>query len=65
MNKFLSRKFMLAIVFGLVGCVLALMGRLDGIFTAFAGTILGTFTLGDAAINHIHKDKANPDDPQG
>lgn len=64
MNKFLSRKFILAMLFSLVSSLLAYLGKLDGTqWVAMAGIIIGAFNLSDVALNHIHKDKSNPDDP--
>lgn len=65
MTKWLSRKFVLAFLFGLVGSVGFLMGKDIGAFTTLCGVILGAFTAGDVAINAIHKRGAgNPDGDQ-
>jgi len=62
MTKWLSRKFVLAFLFGCVGSACFLMGMEIGAFTTFCGVILGTFTAGDVGINAIHKRGAgNPD----
>jgi hypothetical protein len=63
--KYLSRKFILALLFTVTGCgVFAFADKLTGgEFVALVGVILGAFTAGDAAINYIHRDKRNPDDP--
>jgi hypothetical protein len=65
--KFLSRKFILALLFTVTGCsVFAFTGKLTGgEFVALVGVILGAFTAGDAAINYIHRDKKDPDAPAG
>lgn len=63
MSKWLSRKFVLAFLFGVVGSTGFLMGMEIGAFTTFCGVILGTFTAGDVGINAIHKKGAN--DPDG
>lgn len=65
MTKFLSRKFILALVFALTGCgVFALTSKLTGgEFVALVGVVLGAFTAGDAAINLIHRGKVDPDQP--
>lgn len=63
--KYLSRKFILAFMFTVTGCaVFSFTGKLTGgEFVTLVGVILGAFTAGDAAINYIHRDKRNPDDP--
>lgn len=63
--KYLSRKFVLAFIFTVTGCaVFAFTGKLSGgEFVALVGVILGAFTAGDAAINYIHRDKKDPDQP--
>jgi hypothetical protein len=64
MNKFLSRKFLLAVLFSTVSSALAWVGKLDGTqWVAMAGIIIGAFNLSDVALNHIHKGKADPDNP--
>lgn len=66
MSKFLSRKFILAVLFGLTGCgVFALTAKLTGgEFITLALGVLGLFTGGDAAMNFIHRDKVDPDNPE-
>jgi hypothetical protein len=56
-NKFWSRKFILALLFTIAACVgLFVKGTIDGSqFVALAGIILGAFTAGDVALNAIHK----------
>jgi hypothetical protein len=56
-----SRKFVLATLFSITGCaVFAFTAKLSGgEFVALCMGVLGTFTAGDVALNHIHKD--NPD----
>ena len=63
--KYLSRKFILAFVFAVTGCaVFAFTAKLTGgEFVTLVGVVLGAFTAGDAAINYIHRDKADPDEP--
>ena len=65
MSKFLSRKFIIALIFTLAGCAaLFLTDKIDGgQFVTLALGISGLFTAGDAAINAIHRDKSNPDNP--
>ena len=65
MSKFLSRKFILALVFTLTACAGLFIGDKigGGEFVALVGIILGAFTAGDVALNHIHRNKRNPDDP--
>lgn len=67
MSKFISRKFILALLFTLAGCAaLFVTDKLDGAqFVALAGIILGAFTAGDVALNAIHRDKPDPDNPDG
>lgn len=67
MKKFFSRKFLLALLFTITGCgVFAFTAKLDGgQFVALVGVILGTFTAGDAAINFVHRNKKDPDNPDG
>ena len=59
--KFLSRKFLLALLFTITGCaVFAFTGKLTGgEFITLVGIIMGVFTGGDAALNYIHRDKPN------
>ena len=66
MSKYLSRKWLLAMLFAVTGCaVFALTTKLTGgEFVSLALGLVGLFGVGDAAINFIHRDKANPDDPQ-
>ena len=65
MGKFLSRKFILAFIFTFTGCaVFAFTNKLSGgDFILLVGSIMGAFTAGDVALNYIHKDKQNPDEP--
>lgn len=65
MQKFLSRKFLLALIFTVTGCtVFAFTSKLSGgEWITLVGIIMGVFTAGDAAVNLIHRDKSNPDDP--
>ena len=60
MNKYFSRKFVLALLFTISGCVgLFITDKIDGgQFVALAGLVLGAFTAGDVAINAIHKKNA-------
>jgi hypothetical protein len=63
--KFMSRKFILAFLFAVTGCgVFAFTAKLSGgEWITLVGIIMGVFTAGDAAVNLIHRDKKNPDDP--
>lgn len=63
MNKYLSRKFILAMLFTLAGCLgLFVKGVLDGgQFVALAGIVLGSFTAGDVAMNAIRKGQDSAD----
>lgn len=63
MTKFFSRKWILALLFTLTGCAGFLMtGKLTGAeFVSLALGITGLFGASDAAINFIHRDKADPD----
>lgn len=66
MSKFISRKWLIALFFTLTGCAAFLWGegKLTGAeFVSLALGITGLFGASDAAINYIHRDKANPDDP--
>ena len=65
MTKFLSRKFILALLFTLAGCAAFLLGgKLTGAeFVSLALGIVGLFGAADVALNHIHKDKPDPDNP--
>lgn len=65
MAKFLSRKFLLALIFTITGCaVFALTNKLSGgEWITLVGIIMGVFTAGDAAVNLIHRDKPDPDNP--
>lgn len=59
MTKFLSRKFIIALIFTIAGCAaLFLTDKIDGgQFVTLALGISGLFTAGDAAINAIHRGK--------
>ena len=61
--KYFSRKFILALLFGITGCAaFALTAKLTGgEFITLALGICGLFGAGDAALNYIHRDKADPD----
>lgn len=65
MTKFLSRKFIIALIFTFAGCLaLFITDKIDGgQFVTLALGISGLFTAGDAAINAIHRNKADPDNP--
>jgi hypothetical protein len=65
--KYLSRKFLIASMFGVTGCaVFAFTGKLTGgEFVSLALGITGLFGASDAALNYIHRDKKNPDAPTG
>jgi hypothetical protein len=64
--KYLSRKFMIAAVFSITGCaVFAITEKLTGgEFVSLALGLTGLFGASDAAINYIHRDKPNPDQPR-
>jgi hypothetical protein len=55
--KYLSRKFILALLFALTGCaVFAFTAKLTGgEFITLVGIVLGSFTAGDVALNAIHR----------
>jgi hypothetical protein len=55
--KYLSRKFILALIFALTGClVFAFTAKLTGgEFVTLVTVVLGAFTAGDVALNAIHK----------
>ncbi len=63
MQKFLSRKFLLALIFTITGCsVFAFTTKLSGgEWITLVGIIMGVFTAGDAAVNLIHRNKPDPD----
>ena len=65
MSKFWSRKFILALIFTITACIgLFVTDKVDGAqFVALVGIILGAFTAGDVALNAIHRNKADPDNP--
>lgn len=55
--KYFSRKFILALIFAITGCVVfAFTAKLTGgEFISLCGIVLGAFTAGDVALNAIHK----------
>lgn len=57
MSKYLSRKFLIALIFTVASCAaLFVTDKISGgDFVALVGIILGAFTAGDVAMNHIHK----------
>ena len=59
-NKYLSRKFMLALLFGGTGCVGLMIDKLTGTdFVLLATSLVGFFNLTDAYIkNSINKNSA-------
>lgn len=59
--KYLSRKFILALLFTITGCgVFAFSAKLTGgEFVTLVGVILGAFTAGDVALNHIYRGKSD------
>jgi len=63
-SKYYSRMFLICALFAAVGCV-GFFGKLltGGEFVSLALGIPTAFGLKDAAINYIHRDKANPDEP--
>jgi len=62
-SKFLSRKFILALIFSVTACgAFLLSGKLTGAeFVTLALGIPALFTAGDTALNYIHRDKSDPD----
>lgn len=62
--KYLSRKFILALVFSITGCaVFSFTQKLTGgEFISLVGIVLGAFTAGDVALNAIHKRNSDADD---
>jgi hypothetical protein len=58
--KFLSRKFILAFMFTLTGCLGLLVFKViaGGEFVTLTGLVLGAFTAGDVALNAIHRKNA-------
>jgi hypothetical protein len=56
-SKYLSRKFVLALLFTIAGCLGLLVVKVitGSEFVTLAGLVLASFTAGDVAINHIHK----------
>lgn len=67
MSKYFSRKFLIALIFTVSGCAaLFLTDKIDGgDFVTLALGISGLFGASDAALNYIHRDKADPDAPKG
>lgn len=65
MSKYLSRKWLLASLFGVTGCVAFLFtGKLTGAeFVQLAIGLVGLFGAADAAINWAHRNKSDPDNP--
>ena len=66
MSKYLSRMWIIALLFTLTGCAAFLFmdGKLSGgDFVTLALGVLGAFGAKDAAINWIHRDKPDPDQP--
>ena len=63
--KYLSRKFLIASLFAVTTCAaFAFTGKLTGSeFVTLALGLTGLFGASDAAINYIHKDKKDPDNP--
>lgn len=62
--KYISRKFLIATVFALTGCAAFLFydGKLTGgEFVSLALGICGLFGASDVALNHIHRNKGDPD----
>ncbi len=65
MNRYLSRKFLIAAAFAVTVCVAFLFydNKLTGEqFIMAVGIILGSFTAGDVALNAIHK--RNSEEPK-
>lgn len=54
--KYLSRKFIIALAFTLAAIIGLFINKLTGAeFVALTGLLVGAFTVGDVAINAIHK----------
>lgn len=65
MTKYISRKFVIVVSFTLATIAALFIGKLTGAeFVTMAGLLVGSFTAGDVALNWIHRDKANPDQPE-
>jgi len=64
-NPYLGRKFILAMLFTIAGCLaLFLTDKVSGgEFVTLAGLILGSFTAGDVAMNAIHRKTGGVPDP--
>ncbi len=64
--KYLSRKFLLASLFGVTTCaVFAFTGKLTGgEFVTLALGLTGLFGAGDVALNAIHKRNSETETPQ-
>jgi hypothetical protein len=61
-SKYLSRKFLLALIFTFTGCaVFAFTNKLTGgEFTTLVGIIMTVFTGGDTALTLIHRKPVDP-----
>ena len=67
MSKYYSRMFGICLLFTVTGCIAFLFmdyKLTGGDFVALALGIPAAFGLKDAAINYIHRDKADPDEPK-
>lgn len=65
MRKYVSRKFVIVLAFTVATIAALFIGRLTGAeFVTLAGLLVGSFTAGDVALNYIHRDKPDPDNPQ-
>lgn len=55
--KYFSRKFVLALLFTISGCLGLLVFKVitGSEFVTLTGLVLGAFTAGDVALNAIHK----------
>ena len=65
MRKYISRKFVVVAAFTIATIAALFIGRLTGAeFVTMAGLLVGSFTAGDVALNYIHRNKPDPDNPQ-
>ena len=65
-TRFISRKFILALLFTVTGCLGLLVFKVitGGEFVTLTGLVLGAFTAGDVALNAIHKKNAETEPPK-
>ena len=62
MTKYLSRKFIIVLLFTITA-IIGLIGKLlsGGEFITLAGILVSAFTAGDVALNHIHRKNSELD----